>query len=244
MAKKRPDETADAPASTKQAAKPKQNKPTGELPWHPFWRWLVSLLIILHVTAVVSAPWDLSTSDALPPGYLPPTDNLGRPQPLAPDSPVWQRPVITRALRGLFHPYLNLLYLNHGYEFFAPDPAGTHVIDFQVTQPDGTVFEGRLPSHELHWPRLYYHRHMMLAEQTQMMGPESGQHYANHLATVYGGPSRMQLKVHLLLPPQRVAADTPLDAPSTFRTIGVVEGRPRAASTSTQASEDLPEGQP
>ena len=31
-------------------------KATGEIGWHPFWRGLVSLLIVLHVTAVFEIP--------------------------------------------------------------------------------------------------------------------------------------------------------------------------------------------
>ena len=139
-----------------------------------------------------------------------------------------------------FHDYLNLLYLNHGYEFFAPDPAGTFVIDYQVTQADGKVIEGRLPSLELQWPRLFYHRHMMLAEQTQLMELSALQ-YANHLATLYGGPSQLELKMHQLLPPHRVADETPLDAPSTFHSIGTVTGRPRpSAMTNLPAPQQLP----
>lgn len=230
MAKKRqenpPVETlSPKPASKKQ---PVKKRAVGDLPWHPFWRWLVSLCVVLHLLAVFSAPWNLSIVDALPPGYLPPTDATGRPQLPPAESVVWQRPLVARWLhRTFFHDYLNLLYLNHGYEFFAPDPSGTHVIDFQVTQSDGTVVEGRLPSHEGQWPRLLYHRHMMLAEQTPMMGPQSGQHYADHLATLHGGHSRMQLKMHLLLSPYRIADEMPLDAPSTFQVVGTVEGRPR-----------------
>ena len=169
------------------------------------------------------------------PGMFKPVDARGRLQPLPPrESPVWQKPVVTRGLHGFFHHYLNVLYLNHGYEFFAPDPAGTHVIDYQVTKVDGGVAKGRFPSLEEQWPRLFYHRHMMLAEQTELMGPQSGQHYADHLATIHGGGCRMQWKVHLLLPPRRVAEETPLDAPSTYQLIGTVTGRPRVSAPSNR----------
>ncbi|NOZ40173.1 MAG: hypothetical protein GXP24_08105 [Planctomycetes bacterium] len=232
MAKKRPENLPEEPVPKKPVPKKKlaQKRSADDLPWHPFWRWLVSLLVVLHLTAVFSAPWDLLTPVALPPGYMPPIDAMGRPQPLPPpESVVWQHPVITRGLHGFFHNYLNLLYLNHGYEFFAPDPAGTHVIDYQVTQADGKVIEGRLPSLDEHWPRLLYHRHMMLAEQTQLM-EQSALQYAIHLATLYGGVSQMELKMHLLLPPHRVADETPLDAPSTFQSIGIVTGHPRPSA--------------
>ena len=236
MAKKRQENQTEETPAAKPAASTKtvkkkvvKKRVAGELPWHPFWRWLVSLLVVLHLTAVFVAPWDLMTDPALPPGYMPPRDARGRPQPLPPlNSMVWQKPVVTRGLHRFFHDYLNLLYLNHGYEFFAPDPPpGTHLVDYQVTQADGNVVKGRFPSLDEQWPRLRYHRHMMLTEQTQLMGPQSRQQYADHLASLHGGPSRLELKVHLVLPPHRVADKTPLDAPSTFRTIGIVNGRPR-----------------
>lgn len=250
MAKKRQEQQAQQAETVQPVKKVKKARAQGEVPWHPVVRWFLSLLILLHLLAVFSAPWDLMTMDALPPGFVTPTDAMGHRQPLPPnDSPVWQRPVVTRGLHGFFHHYLNLLYLNHGYEFFAPDPAGTHVIDYQVTKADGGVAKGRFPSLDEQWPRLFYHRHMMLAEQTELMGPQSGQHYADHLATVYGGPSQMQWKVHLLLPPHRVAEGTPLDAPSTYQLLGTVSGRPRpsAQTVETPRAESpipIPGGQP
>ncbi len=231
MAKKRQESApTEEPAAKPAKKKPAKKRATGELPWHPFWRCLVSVLVILHLVAIFSAPWDLAVKmegGALPPGY-----EMQMPQqPVPPpDSPVWQMPVVTHSLHTFFHEYLNLLYLNHGYEFFAPDPSGTHVIDYQVTKADGTVVDGRFPSHDEHWPRLLYHRHMMLAEQTMLMGPQSGQQYADHLATVHEGNSRLSLKVHLLVSPQQVINELPLDAPSTFRLISEVTGTPRKTS--------------
>lgn len=237
MAKKRQEpSSSNEPQPTKPTKKKVVKKrPSGEVPWHPFWRWLVSLLVVMHLLAVFSAPWALSTADALPPGF----EAADPAQPLPPpNSIVWQKPIVARGLHGFFNHYLNLLYLNHGYEFFAPDPAGTHVIDFEVTKADGTKVSGRIPSHELHWPRLLYHRHMMLSEQSLMpqMMQRSPQEYADHVATVYGGASQLAAKVHMLLPPHRVADDTPLDAPSTYRLIGQVQGTPR----SPKPAETLP----
>ena len=116
--------------------KPAPPRPAGEIGWHPVWRWFVSLLIVLHLLAVFCAPWDLSTQAALPPGFIPPTDNLGRQLP--PPVGVLQEPIVTRGLRTwFFRHYLNLLYLNHGYEFFAPDPNGSHVIRYQIRDSGG-----------------------------------------------------------------------------------------------------------
>ncbi len=218
---------------TKPAPTPAPRTTSGLL-WHPVWRLFVSLAIVTHVAAIVSAPWDLLIADALPPGYRPPTDSAGRPLPE--DPTVWQQPVVPRTLHKFFHDYLNLLYANHGYEFFAPDPAGTHLIRYKVTRSDGTDHSGSFPDLQQQWPRLLYHRHMMLAEQTAMMGPESGQQYADHLATLHGGVSQVEWIVHLLLPPSRVAAGTALDDPSTYQTLATVSGRPRRTDAAPSAA--------
>lgn len=194
-----------------------QRKRPADLPWHPAWRFLVSVLVVLHVTAVFCAPWDLSTSAALPPGYNPPRDNLGRELP--PPQSTWQEPVIPRALRQrFFRHYLNLMYLNHGYEFFAPDPNGSNLIRYHIFDSGGKeTVTGTFPDLKSQWPRLYYHRHMMLAAQTGNMGEESGRHYAQHLLKAYGGQAaRLEWLLHTLLSPQQVRDGVPLDAPQTF----------------------------
>ncbi len=111
MAKKRPENQDQAVAATapslKKSAPSKRPalRAASGLPWHPAWRWLVSLLVVLHLVAIFVAPWDLSTEPALPPGYIAPTDA----QPLPPrDSTVWQQPVVPRGLHRFFNDYLNL----------------------------------------------------------------------------------------------------------------------------------------
>lgn len=227
MSKKRFNEQQSAPPARQR--EPQVKRPTSGLPWHPVWRWLVSLLVIMHLAAIISAPWSLATGDALPPGYRAPA---GQPEVPGPNSTAWQQPLVPRTLHRFFHHYLNLIYMNHGYEFFAPDPSGTHLISYRVAQPDGSTVEGRFPDLESQWPRLFYHRHMMLAEQTQMMGRTSGQSYANHLATLYGGPSRIDWIIHMLLSPQQVKEGRPLDDRSTYQVLESLEGRPRRRSSS------------
>lgn len=201
---------------------PAAKKPTvraGDIGWHPAWRWLVSLLIVLHVVAVFCAPWDLATSAALPPGYVPPTDNLGRSISPAANANVWQEPIVPRALRQkAFRHYLNLLYLNHGYEFFAPDPNGSHLIRYSIRDSGGSeIAGGQFPDLSKQWPRLRYHRHMMLAAQTGDMGEESGRLYAQHLLDVHGGQSiRTEWVFHRLLSPEEVTTGKPLDDASTY----------------------------
>jgi hypothetical protein len=227
MSKKRHDNQPPAaqakqPPAQQPPATPK--RPSLGLPWHAAWRWLVSLLVIAHMGAVISAPWSLATRDALPPGYTAPP---GQPEVPGPTSEVWQEPVVLRQLHHTFHHYLNLIYMNHGYEFFAPDPAGTHLISYQVTKPDGTTVSGLFPDLEAQWPRLFYHRHMMLADQTLMMGRASCQHYADHMATIHGGPSRIKWMIHMLLSPQDVIDEKPLDDGSLYRERESLDGHPR-----------------
>jgi hypothetical protein len=201
-------------------------KPVGDIGWNPAVRWCVSLLVVLHIMAVFSAPWDLGTAPALPPGFVPPTDNLGRQTPPALDSPVWQQPIIPRALHEkFFRHYLNLLYLNHGYEFFAPDPNGANVIRYQIRDSGGReIAGGQFPDLSKQWPRLLYHRHMMLAAQTMDMGEESGRHYAQHLLNVNGGQSiRTELIFHRLLSPQEVLSGVKLDDPKTYQVLASIQ---------------------
>ena len=230
MSKKRPEYQPPAVQAKQPPAKQREPKPkrsASGLPWHAVWRWLVSLLVIAHLAAVFSAPWNLSTSDALPPGYMAPP---GQPEVPGPNSSDWQEPLVPRALHRFFRHYLNLVYMNHGYEFFAPDPGGTHLISYRVAKQDGTTVEGRFPDLKAQWPRLLYHRHMMLAEQTQMMGRASGQSYADHLATLHGGPSRIDWMIHELLSPQKVKEGRPLDDRSTYRVRESLDGRPRPSA--------------
>ena len=148
MAKKRQeisaeDAPAPKPAATKTVKKKVVKKRPADLPWHPFWRWLVSLLLVLHLTAVFCAPWDLMTDPALPPGFVPPVDSMGRQRPLPPpNSKLWQKPVITRGLHSFFHDYLNLLYLNHGYEFSLPTPQGRMSLITKSRKPTETWSRG------------------------------------------------------------------------------------------------------
>ena len=225
MSKKRQETQTSSPApEAKAKPKPKPKQVNPAMPWHWSWRLLVSLLVVFHLAAIVSAPWCLPVGDALPPGYVAPQ---GQPNIPPPESAVWQKPVVPQALHKFFTPYLNLTYMNHGYEFFAPDPGASHLIRYSVASPSGQSIEGEFPNLEQQWPRLFYHRHMMLAAQTLGLGEASGQHFADHLATVHGGPSEVRLLIHLLLDPQRVAEGTPLNAPSTYREIARVRGRPR-----------------
>jgi hypothetical protein len=149
-------------------------------------RWakvVVSTLVTVHLIAVVAPPLQLQT-------YV----------PGAPATPV------SFAFRTL-QPYIDLLYLNHGYAFFAPDPGPSHLVRYRATfAHDRPSIEGVFPDPKKHWPRLFYHRHFMLAEQlhSDYAGPsgpppEAGAEHAfwrmrrdNYLAKWGGFERRIQ----------------------------------------------------
>ena len=85
-------------------------------------------------------------------------------------------------------PYLQVLYLDHGYHFFAPEPGESTLLAFVAERPDGTVVRGRLPDKAVQ-PRLLYHRYFMLTEHMNK-APEGLRQawydsYARHIGHVY-----------------------------------------------------------
>ena len=70
---------------------------------------------------------------------------------------------LARAGWNVCRPYLQALYLNHGYHFFAPDPGESTLLAFTVETADGRIVEDVIPHRRIQ-PRLLYHRHFMLTE--------------------------------------------------------------------------------
>jgi hypothetical protein len=103
-------------------------------------RYFVSLLIVLHLWAVVAEPLRFSSRG---PGGSSPALN---------------------ALYVPLRPYIEFCYLNHGYAFFAPDPGPSHVMQAELVLPEGRRVERRYPDLQVHQPRLLYHRYFMLSE--------------------------------------------------------------------------------
>lgn len=61
-------------------------------------------------------------------------------------------------------PWTQLLYMDHGYRFFAPEPGPSHILEYTVGFDDGKTATFRFPDPQRHWPRLLYHRWFMLSE--------------------------------------------------------------------------------
>jgi len=103
-------------------------------------RLAISILIMGHLLAVVLPPLSVQTR-----------------------SPIGQSPSVATAL-GLIERYSQMVYIDRGYAFFAPDPGPSHLIQAAVTDGNGTRIEQMYPDRDLQWPRLLYHRHFMLSE--------------------------------------------------------------------------------
>jgi hypothetical protein len=109
--------------------------------WSPRAKAIVSALVALHVAAVFIAPMSFA---------------------VRPGSPA------VDPLKNCLRPYIQALFLDHGYAFFAPDPGPSHLVEYKLTFDNGRQAEtARFPDIDEHFPRLLYHRHFMLSESLQ-----------------------------------------------------------------------------
>jgi len=90
---------------------------------------------------------------------------------------------------GWFQPYLQFLYLDHGYHFFAPEPMESTLLSYEARRADGSVIRGRIPERATQ-PRLLYHRYFMLTEHMNDAPEELEdlwhESYAHHIGRKYG----------------------------------------------------------
>jgi hypothetical protein len=163
-------------------------------------RWAINLALALHLLAIIIAPAAVSPSSDL-----------------------------VQAGWDLFHPYLQMLYLNHGYHFFAPEPGDSTLLAFHAERTDGTVVSGRIPNRQI-VPRLLYHRHFMLTEQMKDAPEELRDQwlgsYAEHICRKYGAARvRLTGQTHHLPTMEMVRAGVRLDDPSSYEDedLGVFE---------------------
>jgi hypothetical protein len=129
---------SSAAADTPRTAEP-QDAPANRAapPWSPTIKLLASALIVLHVVAVFWAPLAFASA--------------GSP--------------LTDSVFAVLRPYIDALYLNHGYSFFAPDVGPSRLVRYKVEFADGRPpVEGAFPNLATQQPRLLYHRHFMLSE--------------------------------------------------------------------------------
>lgn len=157
--------------------------------WKPL-RWAVNLWLLFHLSAVIIAPASVGPSSDL-----------------------------VRSAWTVFRPYLQLLYLNHGYHFFAPEPGPGTLLGYVVERPDAGTERGRIPNREI-VPRLLYHRHFMLTEHmpdAPELQPRWFGSYARHLGRKYGG-TRVSLSrvTHRLPSMEMVRNGVSLENPASY----------------------------
>jgi hypothetical protein len=154
-------------------------------------RWAVNLWLVFHVAAIIIAPASVRPSSDL-----------------------------VRSAWRVVGPYLQVLYLNHGYHFFAPEPAESTLLAFEAELGDGTVIRGRIPDRGI-VPRLLYHRHFMLTEHMNQAEPEIQEQwyasYAQHIAHAYGARRVTLTRVIHYLPTMEMVRDgVTLDDPASY----------------------------
>jgi hypothetical protein len=155
--------------------------PDGALGRSRVLRWLLSAWLVFHLTAIVVAPASVT-----------PSSNL------------------IQSTWLLFQPYLEALYLNNGYHFFAPEPAESTLVAFEARRADGTVIRGRIPDRKI-VPRQLYHRHFMLTERMNN-GPEELEQkwyrsYAEHIGHKYKANQVSLTRVIHYLPSMQMVRD-------------------------------------
>jgi hypothetical protein len=147
-------------------------------------RWAVNCWLVFHLAAIIVGPASVAPSSEL-----------------------------IESAWIVFRPYLEFLFLNHGYHFFAPEPAASTLISFEADRADGTKVTGHFPSRKT-MPRLLYHRHFMLTEHlrgAELRGDpdelleEWVKSYADHIRLKYGAV-RVKMTGHIHGLPSREAA--------------------------------------
>lgn len=185
-------------ASVTQLEPPLLNDTKVDRVWsRPWVRRAASCLLVFHLLAIVIAPMAVAPCSQL-------------------SLKLW---------RG-FRPYLEVLYLNHGYHFFAPDPGPSHLVRYELRFDDGRVEEGVFPNKTQHKPRLLYHRHFMLSEFLNNLAIDDSRpelfravtlSYSEHLRQQHQAAEvTLHLRRHYLPSPQHVSAGKRLDAIELF----------------------------
>ena len=163
----------------------------------PWLRRIISVGLVLHLAAIVIAPLAVG-----------------------PTSPLWQR------AWSVFRPYLEVMNLNHGNHFFAPEPGPSHLVHYELRFDDGRVERGIFPNAQQHQPRLRYHRHFMLSEFLNNLAIDDTHRelfdavthsYAEHLRHEHHAAEvTLSLRRHYVPSPQHISSGKRLDDLSLF----------------------------
>ncbi len=117
-------------------------------------------------------------------------------------------------------PYNQLMFLNHGYHYFAPDPGPSTLIQYEIDRPGDIPIKQRFPDPAT-FPRLRYHRFFMLAENVRAFSPETQdailEAYARHFAKKHGVEKiRLSFINHEPSSISRIQAGGELSDPETY----------------------------
>ncbi len=161
----------------------------------PRLRIVISVVLLLHITALWVGPFS-----------VPPTS------------------VLADGLWRFFAPYLQAAYLNHGYHFFAPEPGPSHLVRYELAMRDGVRREGTFPNLKENWPRLLYHRHFMLTEFLNSLPDEPrtlregyARAYAQHLLKEHDARRvTLYLRRHYIPRPREVLEGMKLSNPALY----------------------------
>ena len=185
-------------SAQQQPQRPRNPKP-GQWPFSV--RAGISLLLVWHLAALFLAPLSIQPSSPL---------------------------VIQVAQQPPMQWYLDALYLNHGYHFFAPEPSNGHLIQYELfDERGGKIAEGKFPDRKEYWPRLLYHRYFMLADQCEVPSQSEGESrqwkqaylsaYAQQLLREHeGSQARVWRAVHYPAFVDDVVRGMPLDDKRTY----------------------------
>jgi len=132
--------------------------------------------------------------------------------------------------------YPDIMYLNHGYGFFGPDPGPGILLEYEVRDNAGEIVsEGKFPDADRIWPRLRYHRYKMLADQIESIQFDPNiaeqrkrfmlERYARQLIRQHGGDSATVTQIlHEIVPlevwlgnEEQGVEGKPLDDKSTYK---------------------------
>jgi hypothetical protein len=117
--------------------------------------------------------------------------------------------------------YVQTLFLDHGFDFFTPEPGASTLVDYTLEFADGSSKTGRFPNRTI-FPRLFYHRHFMLSEFLGN-GPEDLQPlveraFARNLCRANGAIRVKLTKIeHELASIENIRAGLTLNDPSLFK---------------------------
>lgn len=184
--------------------------------WSAAARLLASLAILVYLAAVIVPP-------------------LAGPPPAS---------ALAGRLMQPLRPLVGLLFLGHGYRFFAPDPGPGHTIRWTMQLVDGSTRSGSIPDRDADWPRLLYHRRFMVAEKIAALVPPldapEGVRFAarqdwqplvkgvaGHLLATHGGTQvRLEVVEHFLPGPEDVIEQkSEPDLVTPLGTYGRLKGR-------------------